>query len=79
MSRIADVFEELFAGDTVSIENTDTAPLSISLVSDNGCHVETELMPGQAMAFSTGTANAKIHLLKGNPASLLVIRPEAAS
>lgn len=79
MSQNSRIVEQLFAGETVSIENTELEPLSISLASDTGCHLEFELMSGQVLSFSTGNENAKILLLHGNPAGLLVIRPEAAS
>lgn len=79
MSDHTEVFEEIFSNETVSIENIDKTPLSVKLISDKGCHVEIELRPGQVMGFSTGDANAKILLLSGDPANLLVIRPEAAS
>lgn len=74
-----DSVEVILAGETASIENTQSTALSISLISDNGCHMEIELRPGQVVGFSAGNANAKVILHHGDPAGLLVIKPESAS
>lgn len=71
--------EIIFAGERASIENTRTFGLPISLISDNGSHFEVELMPGQSVTFSAGSADAKVVLHDGDPAGLLIIKPESAS
>jgi hypothetical protein len=79
MNKSSDILEKIFAGEKASIENTQSIPLSISLVSDDGCQIEMELMPGQVVGFAAGSVDAKIILHHGDPAGLLVIKPESAS
>lgn len=74
-----DLFDEIHAGDTVSIENSDKSELQISLICQSGCQFDFELLPGQSMGFSAGAVGAKIVLRKGNPSGLLLIKPETAS
>lgn len=74
-----DLFDEIQAGDTVSIENTDKSGLHISLICNGGSHLEIELLPGQSLGFSAGATGAKVVLHKGNPEGLLVIKPETAT
>ena len=79
MKKLTDINEAISAGETASIENTDTEKLSISLICSNDCRVGIELEPGQILAFSAGSANAKVVLHHGDPAKLLIIKPESAS
>jgi hypothetical protein len=75
MTTATDTNETIAAGETASIENTRSAPLSISLLSENGCKVELELAPAQILNFSAGDANATLVLHEGDPASLRIIKP----
>lgn len=79
MIQTVEPYERISAGDTVSIENTQSCILSIGLISDNGFHLEMQLMPRQVVGFSTGNDDIKIILHDGEPNDLLVIRPESAS
>ena len=79
MEKFSNSIEKISAGETATIENTQSSALSISLVSDNGCNVEIELMPKQVIGFSAGSANAEVVLHHGDPAGLLIIKPELAS
>lgn len=71
--------EKVAAGEKASIENTQSTALSISLISDSGCNFDIELMPGQVIAFGAGNSDAQVILHQGNPAALLIIKPELAS
>ncbi len=71
--------ETIYAGEQATIENTQSTPLSISVISNNDCQFELDLMPGQVVGFSAGAADAKILLHGGDPAGLLIIKPETAS
>lgn len=79
MTNVSDHVEKISAGEKASIENTRSTALSISLVSESGCHFEIELMPGQVMGFAAGDADATVVLHQGDPAGLLIIKPELAS
>lgn len=79
MKNITDINEIISAGDTASIENTHSEKLSISLICSNGCRVDIELAPDQVLGFSAGNSNAKVVLHHGDPANLLIIKPESAS
>jgi hypothetical protein len=79
MTKFSDSLEKISAGEQASIENTQSASLTISVISDSGCQVEIELMPGQVLGFSAGDADAKIVLHHGDPAGLLIIKPELPS
>ncbi|MGQ9424428.1 hypothetical protein ACXYTJ_00590 [Gilvimarinus sp. F26214L] len=71
--------EALHPGDTVVLENTADAALSIDLVSDDGCNVKLDLAAGQQLEFSAGGSHARVILRNGDPAALLVIKPELPS
>jgi hypothetical protein len=71
--------EEIPAGDTVSIENSQSSGLQISVRCDSGSRFDIELSPGQILGFSAGDEGAKIFLHEGDPASLLIIKPETAA
>lgn len=71
--------ETLFAGEKISIENTQSSALAISLECANGCQVALDLLPGQSVGFSPGDTDATLTLRDGDPAGLLVIRPETAT
>ena len=79
MAKFSDSLEKISAGEQATIENTQSASLTISVISDSGCQVELELLPGQVLAFSAGDADAKIVLHQGDPAGLLIIKPELPS
>lgn len=79
MKNVTDFYETISAGDTASIENTHSEALSISIICNNDCRVDIELAPGQALGFSTGSSDAKVVLHHGDPANLLIIKPESAS
>lgn len=79
MKELTDINETISAGETASIENTYTEKLSISLLCGNDCQVGIELVPGQILEFSAGSSDAKIVLHHGDPANLLIIKPESAS
>lgn len=79
MKNVTDVSETISAGDTASIENTHSKELSISIISGNDCRVDIKLAPGQILGFSAGNSDAKVVLHHGDPANLLIIKPETAS
>jgi hypothetical protein len=79
MAKFSDSLEKISAGEQASIENTHSTALALSVISDNGCQVEIELMPGQVLGFSAGDTDAKIVLHHGDPAGLLIIKPELPS
>lgn len=79
MKKTNDLDELISAGDTASIENTHTEKLSISLISSNGCRVDIELVPGQVLELTAGSASARVVLHHGDPNNLLIIKPESAS
>ena len=79
MKNLTDINETISAGETASIENTHTEKLSVSLVCINGCRVDIELAPGQVLGFSAGSSDATVVLHHGDPANLLIIKPESAS
>lgn len=72
-------FEELRPHDTVGIENTRDAELSISILAADGARLNMALAPGQVIEFSTGASDAKIILRDGDPAGLLVVKPDTPS
>ena len=75
MSAATETNEAIAAGETASIENTHSAPMAISIVSENGCKVELELAPAQVLNFSAGDANAVLALHEGDPSRLRIIKP----
>jgi hypothetical protein len=79
MKNLIDLNETISADETASIENTHSEKLSISLICTNGCRVDIDLAPGQVLGFSAGSSNAKVVLHHGDPANLLIIKPESAS
>lgn len=79
MKNLIDLNETISADETASIENTHSEKLSISLICINGCRVDIDLAPGQVLGFSAGSSNAKVVLHHGDPANLLIIKPESAS
>ena len=79
MKNVTDFYETIGAGDTASIENTHSEALSISIICSNDCRVDIELAPGQVLGISSGSSDAKVVLHHGDPANLLIIKPESAS
>ncbi|MBS3803253.1 MAG: hypothetical protein KGY54_01810 [Oleiphilaceae bacterium] len=79
MEQSSQKVENILPGETASIENTDAEPLFISVTCDRGCCLEMELMPGQAVTFSSGDLDAQVMLHSGDPSNLLVIKPESPS
>lgn len=79
MSKMTEVEEKFSAGETASIENTHSEKLSISLLCGKECRVDIELAPGQVVEFAAGSSEAKLVLHHGDPANLLIIKPESAS
>ena len=71
--------ETIFPGEKITIENTHSAALSLQFESSNGCLLDLDLLPGQVLGFAAGDVEAKVILLNGDPAGLLLIRPESAS
>jgi hypothetical protein len=73
------LFDEIPAGETVSIENSKDAGLKLRLVCNSGSEFNFELLPGQALGFTADREGAKIFLVEGDPKSLLIIKPETAT
>lgn len=73
------LFDEIPGGERVSILNSQTMGIQISLVSNSGSQFDLELLPGQSLGFSADQMGAKILLNRGDPAGLLIIKPESAS
>lgn len=74
-----DIHEKIGAEETASIENTGSGNLSISLICNNGCRIDFDLVPGQVLEFTAGNSEAKVILHHGDPENLLIIKPESAS
>lgn len=72
-------FEEIWPGDTVSIENTQDSELSISITTADGARFNMGLGPGQVVEFAAGDSDARIMLHGGDPSGLLIVRPELPS
>jgi hypothetical protein len=79
MNNTTDMNQIISAGDTASIENTHSKELSISIVCSNDCRLDMTLAPGQIVGFSAGNSDAHVILHHGNPANLLIIKPDSAS
>ena len=79
MKNVTDVNETISAGDTASIEKIHSEELSISLICNDDCRVDIELAPGQVLQITAGSSDAKLVLHHGDPANLLIIKPESAS
>lgn len=79
MNDMKEIEEIISAGETASIENTHSEKLSISLLCGKDCRVGIELAPGQVVEFAAGDSDAKLVLHHGDPANLLIIKPESAS
>lgn len=79
MNDMTEVEEKFSASETASIENTHSEKLSISLLCGKECRVDIELAPGQVLEFASGSSEAKLVLHHGDPAHLLIIKPESAS
>ncbi|MDO8272930.1 MAG: hypothetical protein Q7U82_13610 [Gammaproteobacteria bacterium] len=79
MKDFLDIDEKIGAGESANIENTGSEKLSISMICSNGCRVDMELAPGQMLEFSAGNSDARVVLHHGDPADLLIIKPESAS
>lgn len=79
MKKLPDISQNIRATETASIENTGSQKLSLSLICSNGCRVDIDLVSGQALEFTAGSSDATIVLHHGDPANLLIIKPESAS
>ena len=79
MKNVTDIFETISAGNTASIENTHSERLSISIISSDDSRVDIELAPGQTLGLSAGDSDMKIVLHHGDPANLLIIKPDSPS
>lgn len=73
------LFEEIPAGDVVSIEHSQSTGIHISVHCDGGSRFDIELAPGQVLGFTAGDEGAKIFLHDGDPSALLIIKPETAA
>lgn len=79
MAESSDINQSINAAETASVENAGSESLSLSLICNNGCRVDLELLAGQALEFTAGDSNATIVLHHGDPKNLLIIKPESAS
>ncbi len=79
MNKMTEIEEAFSAGEVASIENTCSEILSISLHCGHDCRVDIELAPDQVVEFNAGSSEAKVVLHHGDPANLLIIKPESAS
>jgi hypothetical protein len=79
MNKMTEIAETIGPGEMASIENTHSEKLSISLHCGHDCRVDIELAPSQVMEFNAGDSEAKVVLHHGDPANLLIIKPESAS
>lgn len=79
MNNVSDISETISAGDTASIENTHSEKLSISIICSKYCRMDIELAPGQVLGFTAGDSDAEVVLHQGDPANLLIIKPDSAS
>lgn len=68
--------EEIGPGDHASIENRSGRELSICIRTGDGARLEMELAPGQAVEVVAGEAAARVVLLEGDVADLLVVKPD---
>jgi hypothetical protein len=79
MDKASDYFDMISSGERASVENVTKTALSISLLGSNGASIELDLLPGQIIGLSAGSDETRILLHEGDPAGLLVIKPESAS
>lgn len=79
MDEYDNVFEELRSGDTVAIENTRNSEISISIVTGDDARVNMALAAGQVLDFTAGASSARIILREGDPAALLLVKPDTPS
>lgn len=79
MKELPDISQNIRATETASIENTGSQNLSLGLICSNGCRVDIDLVSGQVLEFTAGSSDATIVLHHGDPANLLIIKPESAS
>lgn len=68
--------EKIPAGEKASITNNGKKSLVISISSEGGCNLAMELLPGQTIGFEAGETSASVALHEGDPANLLIIKPE---
>jgi hypothetical protein len=76
MEKSEEPAKKIPAGEKASITNTSKQPLSIALSSESGSCLEMELLPGQTIGFGAGDTDAEVILHQGDPAGLLIIKPE---
>jgi|GEM_PF-2542706 len=79
MDPSSEPFEIVAAGETANVENVTTTALSLRLLGPKGSHVQLGLLPGQVIGLCAGEDEIRIILQEGDPADLLVIKPETAS
>lgn len=79
MDEYENVFEELRSGDTVAIENTRNSEISLSIMTGDDARLNMALAPGQVLDFTAGASDARIILREGDPAALLVVKPDTPS
>ncbi len=79
MEDYENVFEELRPGDSVVLENTRKSEISISIVTADDARLNMALAPGQVVEFTSGAQSARIILREGDPAALLVVKPDTPS
>lgn len=58
-----DIGEKIGSDETASIENTGSEKLSVSFICGNGCRLDLELVPGQAVEFTAGQFRGKGHTI----------------
>jgi hypothetical protein len=68
--------EEVRPGDTVSVENVQQSALAVTVVTGDGSRLTLHLRPGQTLQLVAGEASARVLLREGDPAGLLVVKPD---
>lgn len=79
MDDYENVFDELRPGDAVVLENTRKTEIAISIVTADETRLDMALVSGQVVEFTCGAQNARIILREGDPAALLIVKPDTPS
>lgn len=68
--------EEIEPGDNASVENRSSGNLAICIRTGDGARVEMSLAPAQVVQVIAGEKAARVVLLEGDVADLLVVKPD---